>query len=121
VIAEAVSELDLALRSVGIDHQEREAMRVGDGATIADVMDWAESFPEQEARPLIQQAGVKGVALLPPRLDALADVVKQLRAEANAPGAGHRALRHPRVRVAVDKLLRELRHAKNKAEEAAKV
>jgi hypothetical protein len=121
VIAEAVSELDLALRSVGIDHQEREAMRVGDGATIADVMDWAESFPEQEARPLIQQAGVKGVALLPPRLDALADVVKQLRAETNAPGAGHRALRHPRVRVAVDKLLRELRHAKDKAKEAAQV
>ena len=126
VIGEAVDELDAALMSVGIDRRERETMRLGDDeddddTTVADVMDWAQGFAEREVRPLIQQAGVRGAALLPPRLVALSGAVEQLRGDVLAPANGPSALGHPRVGVAVDKLLRELENARVRAVAARNV
>jgi hypothetical protein len=126
VIAEAVGELDAALVSVGIDRRERENIRVVPAdrrsATLAEFMDWAQSFPEREARPLIQQAGIRGASLLPDRLEALAQIVRQLRkltADPPAAANGRRPLGHPRVKVAVSKLHEELTSAKTEAHAAA--
>jgi hypothetical protein len=129
VLAEAIDELDAALLSVGVDRQERLNLRVTANdlrsPTIAEFMDWAQAFPEREARQLIQQGGVAGAHLLPARLDALERVVRRLRNQAAGPpgGAqdGYRALHHPRVRVAVEKLLRELEAARDSAQRAENV
>jgi hypothetical protein len=127
VIAEAVDELDAALISVGIDRRERENIRVNPAkpgsATLAELMDWSQSFPEREARPLIQQGGVRGAALLPARLAALQDTVTQLRSRVDVAldGPNGDPLAHPRVKVAVKKLHRELGDAKDKADQAANV
>jgi hypothetical protein len=123
VISEAVDELDSALLSVGVDRAEREAIDLGfgDDGTLADLMDWAKGFSANEARPLIQNAGIRGARLLPARLSKLLDAVKALITRIDAGGGlpGDRALRHPRVKVALDKLRRELDGAKTEATEAA--
>jgi hypothetical protein len=124
VIAEAVVELDAALLSVGIDRAEREAINLAHGhdGTVADLMDWAKGFAANEARPLIQNAGIRGAHLLPARLGKLHDAVDALDNEIKKNGLpGGRALRHPRVTVALDKLNRELAVAQTQAAEAANV
>jgi len=124
VIAEAVDELDAALLSVGIDRAEREAINLAHGhdGTVADLMDWAKGFAANEARPLIQNAGIRGAHLLPARLGKLHDAVDALDNEIKKNGLpGGRALRHPRVTVALDKLNRELAVAQTQAAEAANV
>jgi hypothetical protein len=128
VIAEAVDELDTAMASVGVDRAEREALHFKDnrGAeyTAADLMDWAHSFPEHEARPLIQEAGIEGIELLPARIRALNGLVRDLRDEARKNGSdSFKPLRHPRVQVALKKLHDELAaagRAANQAQQANK-
>jgi hypothetical protein len=121
VISEAVDELDAALLSVGIDREERRALPVDPvndpgGPKIQDLMDWAQHFPEREARPLIQSSGVRGARLLPARLRALRTVVQTLVNTITTGGQGVPAgLRHPRVQVAAQKLRDELRAAEREA------
>ena len=114
VIAEAADELTDALRSVGIGRQEVETLRVDPrdptSATIADLLDWAQRFASREARPLIQGAGTKGGVLLAGRLGSLVTTATTLQ------GASSRGLGHPRVRVATEKLVDELKQAQAKAQ-----
>lgn len=123
VIAEAVDDLDAALLSVGIDRPQREAINISprhDG-TVADLMDWAKGFAANEARPLIQNAGIRGAHLLPARLAKLHSATEALNHEIVNDGLpGDRALRHPRVTVALQKLIRELEVAKDEADSAAR-
>jgi hypothetical protein len=127
IIAEAVDELDAALASVGIDRQEREAIAISmgddgtDNPTLADFMAWAQHFAANEARPLIQGAGVAGAALLPGRLLKLLETARALddtaagsNGSGPAPGIGH-----PRVRIAIAKLRDELGKARQQAIDAA--
>jgi hypothetical protein len=86
-------------------------------------MDWAHTFPER-ARALIAQSGVRGARLLPARLRALADLLGDFERDVYTRADdenGFRALHHPRVRVAVDKLVRELRAAERQARRAERV
>jgi hypothetical protein len=126
IIAEAVDELDAALASVGIDRQEREAVLLTPGdensPTLADFMDWAQHFAANEARPLIQGAGVRGAALLPDRLEQLelaAAHLEQTAAGINGASGAPGGIGHPRVRIAIAKLRSELDQARAQAVEAA--
>lgn len=119
VIAEAVRELDVALSSVGVDQEERDVIEVGkDGGTLADLMKWAQDFPEHEARPLVTSGGIRGAALLPARLDRLRRAFLPLQGLPSLNG-GTRGLRQQRVRNAVDKLVRVLGDASTKAQQAS--
>jgi hypothetical protein len=113
LLQEAADELDAAFISVGVGPDERAAVLLDPcaptGPSIQGFLDRVRAFPSQEARPLIAEGGVRGVALLLERLTLLDGWAKTLQ---NRAEHEHTAgLGHGRVRVALDKVQRVIAEA----------
>ena len=129
VLPELVADVRWALDSVdfGLEQQETMALTPGDPSsmTLAGVLQWAEDISD-EGRGLLQDAGVRGAAMLAERAQALHRELTTLhRAIAARRGGGVSAARlsMSRIRVPVgllgDAVVRVRDQAGQIAEEAA--
>ena len=129
VLPELVADVRWALDSVdfGLEQQEVLALTPGDPSsiTLAGVLQWAEDISD-EGRGLLQDAGVRGAAMLAERAQALHRELTTLhRAIAARRGGGVSAARlsMSRIRVPVgllgDAVVRVRDQAGQIAEEAA--
>jgi hypothetical protein len=102
---EAADAVYAALDSVNLGEDERRLIYLDPGnlasLTVEDVVSWAAGFPEQEAAPLLQDAGNVGANSIKQRAQAIAQAFGPLVLNGNEPpSAWPLGISHPRVQAA---------------------
>jgi hypothetical protein len=125
VLPELVDAVTDAMDSLGFgpDRRQNEPITNGDHGgdgdlplTVEGLLRWIADFPDQEARPLLQDSGFRGVELIPPRTDAMERALRDLRSAIEDDG-GPLPPSSPRSRVLAP--LRALRAAVSRVGDAA--
>ena len=125
VIVEQVRETYAAMDSVFFGPAERQATMLNlpneAPITVAELLDWVETFATQEARQLIQDGGKDGVVIFRGTSERLADLVSKAALLSAQPAANlARAFHTCRVANSLSELATYLGAAKNRAAEISR-